>query len=61
MNAAGLEHTDEIIFFDEMRLGRRAQVRRRWGLVGVPLVQKVQLIYDWKYLLLGVDPSFAPL
>ena len=22
----------------------------------MPLVQKVQMIYDWKYLLLGVDP-----
>src|SRR5215467_9218911 len=41
---------------DEMRLGLRGQVRRVLAPRGVKVVQRVQLRYEWRYLLLGVDP-----
>jgi transposase len=39
-----------------MRLGLRGTVRRVLAPRGVKVVQKVQLVYAWTYLLLAVDP-----
>lgn len=39
-----------------MRLGLRGTVRRVLAPRGVKVVQKVQLVYEWRYLLLAVDP-----
>lgn len=39
-----------------MRLGLRGAVRRGLAPRGVKVVQRVQLKYEWMYLLLAVDP-----
>lgn len=44
-----------------MRLGLWGQVRRVWGIRGVPVIQKVQIVFDWIYLLLGVNPQTGQL
>lgn len=40
---------------DELRLGLHGQVRRVWGMRGVKVIQRRQIVYRWRYLLLGVD------
>ena len=42
-------------FADEMRVGLRGMVRRVWGVRGVKVIQRLQLVYEWKYLFLVVD------
>lgn len=42
-------------FSDEMRFGLWGQVRRRWGLRGVKIVQPKQIVFEWRYLVLAVD------
>lgn len=42
-------------FSDEMRFGLWGQVRRRWGLRGVKIVQAKQIVFAWRYLVLAVD------
>ena len=42
-------------FADEMRVGLRGMVRRVGGVRGVKVVQRLQLVYEWKYLFLVVD------
>ena len=42
-------------FADEMRVGLRGMVRRVWGARGRKVVQRLQLVYEWKYLFLVVD------
>ena len=39
---------------DEMRFGLWGQVRRRWGLKGVKIIQRLQIEFRWSYLVLGV-------
>ena len=39
---------------DEMRFGLWGQVRRRWGLKGVKIIQRLQIAFRWSYLVLGV-------
>jgi transposase len=39
-----------------MRLGLRGQVRQVLAPRGVKVVQRVQLVYQWVYLLLAVEP-----
>ena len=41
-------------FADEMR-GLRGMTRRVWGVRGVKVVQRLQLVYEWKYLFPVVD------
>ena len=41
---------------DEMRVGLLGQSRRVWGKRGETVRQRVELRYDWAYLVLGVDP-----
>lgn len=38
-----------------MRFGLWGQTRRRWGLRGVKIIQKVQIVFAWRYLVLGVN------
>ena len=38
-----------------MRFGLWGQVRRRWGLKGVKIIQRLQIAFRWSYLVLGVD------
>jgi len=38
-----------------MRFGLWGQVRRRWGLRGVKIVQPIQIVFAWRYLVLAVD------
>jgi hypothetical protein len=38
-----------------MRFGLWGQVRRRWGLRGVKIIQPKQIEYEWRYLVLAVD------
>ncbi len=40
---------------DEMRVGLRGMVRRVWGCRGVKVGQRLQLVYEWRYLFLVVD------
>jgi len=42
-------------FSDEMRFGLWGQVRRRWGLRGVKIIQPKQIEFVWRYLVLAVD------
>ncbi len=46
-------------FGDEMRLGLMGQVRRVWGATGIRVVQKVQLVREWKYLEFVVNPQIG--
>ena len=38
-----------------MRFGLWGQVRRRWGLKGKKIIQRMQIVFRWSYLVLGVD------
>jgi DDE superfamily endonuclease len=41
---------------DEMRLGLMGTTRRVWGRRGVKVQQRLQLVREWRYLHLVVDP-----
>ncbi len=38
-----------------MRFGLWGQVRRRWGKRGVKIIQPIQIVFAWRYLVLAVD------
>ena len=38
-----------------MRFGLWGQVRRRWGLKGKKIIQPMQIVFRWSYLVLAVD------
>ena len=38
-----------------MRFGLWGQVRRRWGLKGKKIIQRMQIVFHWSYLVLTVD------
>lgn len=42
-------------WLDELRLGLRGVVRRVWAPRGVKIVQRLELRYEWRYLVLAVD------
>lgn len=42
---------------DEMRVGLIGTTRRVWGRRGVKVRQRLQLVYEWRYLHLVVDPA----
>jgi hypothetical protein len=46
---------ERMFWVDEMRIGLWGQVRRVWGLRGVPVIQKLQIVFAWRYLVLGVN------
>jgi hypothetical protein len=53
--AAGLTATSGVGFADELRVGLRGTGRRVWGRRGVKVRQRLQLRYEWRYLVLAVD------
>jgi hypothetical protein len=58
---AGVPRDASIVLADELRLGLRGQSRRVLGRRGVRVVQRLQLRYEWTYLLLAVDPRAGTL
>lgn len=58
---AGVTRDAGIVLADELRLGLRGQVRRVLGRRGLPVVQRLQLRYQWSYWLLAVDPRAGTL
>jgi len=52
---AEISETDQVWLCDEMRFGLWGQVRRRWGLRGVKIIQPIQIEFAWEYLVLAVD------
>lgn len=46
---------DAVGFADEMRVGLHGTTRRVWGRRGVKVVQPLQIVYEWEYLVLAVD------
>ena len=58
---AGVTRDADIVLADELRLGLRGQVRRVLGRRGGRVVQRLQLRYQWAYLLLAVDPRAGTL
>ncbi len=59
--SAGVGRGAGIVAADELRLGLRGQVRRVLAPRGVKVVQRLQLTYQWAYLLLAVDPRAGTL
>ena len=53
--AAGLTASSRIGFTDELRVGLRGTTRRVWGRRGVKVRQRLQVKYEWRYLVLAVD------
>ncbi len=41
---------------DEMRIGLHGQVRRVWCSRGKKVVQKLQFVFEWLYLVVAADP-----
>jgi len=58
---AGVTRDAGVVCADELRLGLRGQVRRVLAPRGVKVVQRLQLTYQWAYLLLAVGPRAGPL
>ena len=58
---AGVTRDAGVLCADELRLGLRGQVRRVLAPRGVKVVQRLQLRYQWAYLLLAVDPRAGTL
>ena len=52
--AEGLRRGEEVVFADKMRLGMLRQVRRVWGSRGEKQRRRIELRYEWVYLVLGV-------
>jgi len=58
---AGVTRDAGVASADELRLGLRGQVRRVLAPRGVDVRQRLQLRYEWAYLLLAVDPRAGTL
>ena len=55
LQGEGLRRGEEVVFADEMRLGLPRQVRRVWGRRGEKQRGRIELRYEWRYWVLGVD------
>lgn len=58
---AGVTRDAGVLCVDELRLGLRGQVRRVLAPRGLDVTQRLQLKYEWAYLLLAVDPRAGTL
>jgi hypothetical protein len=58
---AGVTRDAGVVCADELRLGLRGQVRRVLAPRGVGVAQRLQLKYEWAYLLLAVNPRAGTL
>jgi hypothetical protein len=56
LSDAGLTLTSGVGWADEMRVGLLGTMRRVWGRRGVKVRQRLQLVREWRYLHLVVDP-----
>jgi hypothetical protein len=56
LKAAGITLERAIGWADEMRVGLFGTMRRVWGRRGVKVRQRLQLVREWRYLHLVVDP-----
>ena len=56
LTAAGITVERQVGWADEMRLGLMGTTRRVWGRRGVKVRQRLQLVREWRYLHLVVDP-----
>ncbi len=54
--AAGITAGKGVGWADEMRVGLIGTTRRVWGRCGVKVCQRIQRVYEWRYLHLAVDP-----
>jgi hypothetical protein len=61
LQAEGLKRGEEVVFADEMRLGMLRQVRRVWGRRGEKQRGRIELRYEWRYWVLGVDAMWGRL
>lgn len=55
LDAVGLTGVRRIGFADELRLGLHGTTRRVWGRRGIKGRQRLQLTYEWRYLVAAVD------
>lgn len=55
LREAEISPSQQVWFCDEMRFGLWGQVRKRWGLRGVKIIQPIQIEFAWQYLVLAVD------
>jgi hypothetical protein len=55
LEVEGLRRGEEVVFADEMRLAMLRQVRWVWGRRGEKQRWRIELRYEWVYLVLGVD------
>ena len=55
LGQAGMTTASRLWHCDEMRFGLWGQVRRRWGLKGKKIIQPMQIVFRWSYLVLAVD------
>lgn len=55
LEAIGLTTSRGLAWADEMRVGLIGQTRRVWASVGVTVVQAVEDVYQWSYLVLAVN------
>jgi hypothetical protein len=56
LSDAGITLTNGVGWADEMRVGLFGTMRRVWGRRGVKVRQRLQLVREWRYLHLVVDP-----
>lgn len=56
LTAAGITAEQGVGWADEMRVGLIGTTRRVWGRCGVKVCQRIQRVYEWRYLHLVVDP-----
>ncbi len=55
LKEAAVTKTSRWYHSDELRFGLWGQVRRRWGKRGVKIIQPIQIVFAWRYLVLAVD------
>ncbi len=56
LTAAGMTAQRPVGWADELRVGLIGTTRRVWGRRGVKVRQRIQLVREWRYLQLVVDP-----
>jgi transposase len=56
LSDAGLAGAHNVGWADEMRVGLIGTMRRVWGRRGVKVRQRLQMVREWRYLHLVVDP-----
>jgi len=56
LTAAGITADRAVGWADEMRVGLMGTSRRVWGRRGIKVRQCIQLVREWRYLHLVVDP-----